>query len=101
VIPQSLQPLALIALKEAGADGFAIYQLDPAGGRREVKFGWGAPPSDSGDMGHTIASFPLRMGDEVTGVLNFVFRGAVIPPRAQSLLDRIAGAIEEVWRLSR
>ena len=99
MIPQSLEPLALVALKEAGADGCAIYQLDPAG-QRELKFRWGSPPPDSSDIGHIIASFPLHVGDEITGVLNFVFRGAVISPRAQSLVERVAGAIEEVWKLS-
>jgi hypothetical protein len=99
VIPQSLEPLALVALKEAGAEGCAIYQLDPAG-QRELKFGWGMPPLNPGDSEHKIASFPLRVGDEVNGVLSFVFRGTVIPPRAQSMVERIAGAIEEVWKLS-
>lgn len=99
VIPQSLQPLALIGARQAGADGYAIYQLDPAG-QREVKLAWGAPPPDPGDMGRTIASVPLHVDDEVTGVLSFVFRGAVVSLSAQSLLERIARAIEEVWRLS-
>jgi hypothetical protein len=100
VIPESLQPLALIGLQEAGADSFTIHQLDPAGGRQELKFGWGAPPPEAGETGHTSTSFPLRVGDELNGVLTFVFRGSVISPRAQSLLERVAEAIENVWRLS-
>ena len=42
----------------------------------------------------------MRAGDDVTGVLTFVFREASISPQAQSVLDQVAGAIEEVWRLS-
>jgi hypothetical protein len=98
-LPRSLYPLALLAAQEAGADGFAIHQVDPAGGRREVKFSWGVPVPDAGETGIVVASFALRAGDEVTGDLTFVFRGAAIPPRAKSLLERVAAVIEEVWRL--
>jgi hypothetical protein len=99
-LPRSLQPLALLASREAGADGYAIHQVDPAAGRREVKFAWGAAVPEASETGLTVTSFPLHAGDEVTGVLTFVFRGAAISPRAQSVLERIASAIEEVWRLS-
>jgi hypothetical protein len=106
-LPRSLQPLAQIALKEAGADGYAIYQVDPKTDVRELKFAGGAPVPESGaavpqsgDAGFTVTSFPLHAGDEVTGVLAFVFRPAAVSPRAQSVLERIASAIEEVWRLS-
>jgi hypothetical protein len=100
VIPESLQPLALIGLQEAGADGFTIHQIDPTSGRQELKLGLGAPPPEDGETGRTSASFPLNMGDDVNGVLTFVFHGSVISPRAQSLLERVAGTIENVWRLS-
>ena len=96
---RSLQPLAMIAAREAKADGCAMYQFDAAGTRHET-FSWGAQPPEKGETGFTVASFPLRADEASTGVLTFVFRGAVISPRAQSLLERIAGIIEEVWRLS-
>ncbi len=105
--PRSLQPLAQIALVQAGAHGYAIYQVDPKTGLRELKFAEGAPVPElaaavprPGDACLRVTSFPLHAGEEVTGVLTFVFRGAAISPRAQSVLERIAGAIEEVWRLS-
>jgi hypothetical protein len=98
-LPRSLQPLARIALKEAGADGYAIYQVNPASDLRELKFAEGAV-AVSGEEGFIVTSFPLRTGGEVTGVLAFVFRGAAASPHAQSVLERIAAAIEEVWRLS-
>jgi len=96
---RSLQPLAMIAAREAGADGFAIHQFDAAGKRQE-KGSWGVPPPEAGETGFTVASFPLRLDDAATGALTFVFRGVVISPRAQSVLERIAAVIEEVWRLS-
>jgi hypothetical protein len=99
-LPRSLHPLALLASREAGADGYAIHQVDPAAGRRELKFAWGAPVPEAVETGLTVTSFPLHAGDEVTGVLTFVFRGAAISPRAQSVLERIASAIEEIWRLT-
>jgi hypothetical protein len=100
-LPRSLHPLALLASREAGADGYAIHEVDPADGRREVKFAWGAAVPEAPETGLTLASFPLHAGDEVTGVLTFVFRGAAASPRARSVLERIARVIEEVWRLSR
>jgi ANTAR domain len=106
-LPRSLHPLAQIALNEAGADGYAIYQVDPKTDLRELKFAGGAPIPESGasvprssDAGFTVTSFPLHAGNQVTGVLTFVFRAAAVSPRAQSVLERIASAIEEVWRLS-
>lgn len=96
---RSLEPLTMIAAREAGADGCAIHQFDAAGQRQET-FSWGAQPPEGGATGFTVASFPLRADEASSGVLTFVFRGAVIPPRAQSLLERIAAVIEEVWRLT-
>jgi len=97
---KSLHPLALLAAREAGAEGFAIHRIDAATGHREVKLAWGALVPEAMQDGLMVTSFPLRAGDEITGVLAFVFRGSAIPPRAPSVLERIAGAIEEVWRLS-
>ncbi len=101
-LPRSLYPLALLAAREAGAEGFAIHQMDSAAGGREVKLGWGVPVPDADEAGLRVASFCLHAkdADESTGELAFVFRGAAIPPRAQSLLERIAAVIAEVWRLS-
>jgi hypothetical protein len=99
-LPRSLHPLALLAAREAGADGFAIRQIDADGGQREVKLDWGLPAPEAGETGLTVLSFALRAEEEVTGILTFVFRGAAVQPRALSLLERIAPVIEDVWRLS-
>jgi ANTAR domain len=99
-LPRSLQSLAQIALQKAGADGYAIYQLDPRTDVRELKFAAGSSVPQSHVDGFTVTSFPLHAGDEATGVLSFVFRGTSVSAGAQSVLTRIAGAIEDVWRLS-
>jgi ANTAR domain len=96
---RSLLPLTMIAAREAGADGCAIHQFGAAGTRHEM-VSWGVQPPEAGETGFTVASFPLRADEASTGVLTFVFRGEVISPRAQSLLERIAAVIEEVWRLT-
>ena len=100
MIPRSLQPLAQIALKEVGAEGYAIYQVDPETEARELKLAGGAPVPESSGAGFAVDWFPLRADDAVTGIVAFVFRGRAISPTAHAVLERIAGAIEEVWRLS-
>ena len=99
-LPRSLQPLAQIALKDVGADGYAIYQVDPATELRELKFAWGVPVPEPGDAGFTVDSFPLRIGEAINGILIFVFRGGAIAPTTRVVLERVAGAIEGVWRLA-
>jgi ANTAR domain len=99
-LPRSLQPLAQIALTDAGADGCAIYQVDPTTESRELKFAWGVPVPEPGDAGFTVDSFPLRVGEAVSGILIFVFRGRAIAPTTRAVLERVAGAIEGVWRLT-
>jgi len=97
---RSLQPLAMIALKEAGADGYAIYEVDPTTEVRELKLSWGVSVPEASQDGFTLKSFPLRAGDVVTGSLVFVFRGGAISPATHAVLERLAATIEEVWRLS-
>jgi hypothetical protein len=99
-LPRSLHPLAQIALADTGADGYAVYQVDPLTELRELKFAWGAPVPESGDAGFTVHSFRLRVGEDLDLVLIFVFRGSAIAPATRAALERIAGAIEAVWRLA-
>jgi len=98
-LPRSLQPIAQIGLQKAGAAGYAIYQLDPRTDTRELKFAGGAPVPEGPKEGFAVTSFPLRAEGEATGILSFVFRGRAVSPGAQSILERIARAVEEIWRL--
>jgi len=100
MIPRSVQPLALIALKEVGADGCALYQVDPETEARQLEFAGGVSVPESSGAGFAVDWFPLRAGEAVTGIVAFAFRGRAISPAAHAVLERIAGAIEEVWRLS-
>lgn len=75
LLPRSLQPLAQIAMNGAGADGYAIYQVNQETEARELKFAWGAPVPETAAAGFTVDSFPLRAGEDVTGIVAFVFRG--------------------------
>jgi hypothetical protein len=100
VILRSLQPLALLAAQEVGAEGFAMYQVEPRTGARELKFAWGTSIPEPGAAGFAVDLFPLRAGEALTGVLAFAFRCNAIAPATHAILERIAGAMEEVWRLS-
>jgi hypothetical protein len=99
-LPQSLHPLALIAAKETGADGYAIYQVDAGTQVHEMKFSWGVDIPDSGQPGFAVERFALRTGEEITGILAFVFQSKPVRPATRETLDRMARVIEEVWRLS-
>ena len=97
---RSLQPLALLAAREAGAAGYTLYSVDPATEARTVTLTWGTPVPKSTDPGFTVDLFPLRAGEAVTGVIAFVFRGSTITPASRATLERMAHVIEQVWRLS-
>jgi ANTAR domain len=99
-LPLSLQALAQIAVQDAGADGYAIHQVDPRTGLRELKLAWGAPVPESDVAGFALDSFPLRVDDAVDGILTVVVRGESIAPATRAVLERIARAIEAVWRLT-
>ncbi len=99
-LPQSLQPLAEMAALGTGAEGFAVYQLDPGTGARELRFACGAPIPDPNSAGFEVGSFPLKVADSITGVLMFVFQGRQIDTETRTALERMAGAMEAVWRLT-
>jgi hypothetical protein len=101
VIPRSLQPLAEMARKVTGAEGFAIYQLDPGCAPVLKSCGGSKVPESAEAEGLGVATFPLSIDDGVAGRLSFVFRNANISTSHRLLLERIAGAIESVWRFSR
>ena len=101
---QSLQPLALLALREAGGEGYAICDVDQVSGRQTLKFSYGVPVPDSESNSKTetfsVAAFPLRVDGAVTGTLSFVFRGGAISPEVRALLERVAGPVEAVWQFA-
>jgi hypothetical protein len=100
MVPTSLQPLALLALRESGADGYAISDLDPTSGRRTLRFSYGMPIPELETEALSVAEFPLRVEDVVTGILSFVFGHGAISAESRALLERIAVPVEAVWRLA-
>jgi ANTAR domain len=92
--PRCIQSLAHLSLRQSGADGFAIYQLDPDGGQVLI---YREGPADGLD----VASFPLKIDDGAAATLSFVFCNTSIGVSTQLLLERIARAIESVWQFSR
>src|ERR1700744_986598 len=99
-LPRSLQALAQIALADTGADGYAIYQVDPTTERRELKFASGISAPEADDAGFMVDSFPLRVGESISGVLTLIFRRNAVTRSTRAGLERVARAIEGVWRLA-
>jgi hypothetical protein len=103
-LPQSLEPLAQIAIHNTGAEGCSIYQLDPQTGQRELKFACGTPvpepDTENPDIDSPrLDSFPLRVDEKVDGLLTLVFRHNTPSEGRHALLERLARSIEAVWRL--
>src|SRR5579859_2184254 len=63
-------------------------------------FACGISVTEASQQGFTVGSFALRVGDSVTGLLMFFFRGSSIPPATRATLERMAGIMETVWHLS-
>ena len=98
-LPRSLEPLALLAMKQAGAEGYAICEVDTETGPPKLKLAGGTKAPETDAEGFTVSSHPLRAG-KTAGILTFVFRGAIITPDSHATIERIARVIEEVWRSS-
>jgi hypothetical protein len=96
---QSLRPLAQLAMRESGADGFAIYAVDSGSGACVEKCSGGLKVPDTGESGFRRFSFPLRVNGEVTARLVFGFIGKEAPPFSQIVLGRVITGIEAVWSL--
>jgi hypothetical protein len=97
-IPESLEPLALFALKQTGAEGYSLHEVDAQSGGRSLRLAAGILVPESPAEGFSVASFPLRIGDRAM-LLAFVFRETRISSEARQALERLARAIGEVGRL--
>lgn len=99
-LPKSLQPLAQIAGRYVGAEGYAIYEINPKNGLRELRCSEGASALGSSGSAAVADCYPLRVDDSVSGLLMFVFPGRAAANDASRVLERIARTIESVWRSS-
>jgi AmiR/NasT family two-component response regulator len=99
---ESLHPLASLAMREAGADGYVLFRRSPDGGLHRVS-GSGVPITEellSGTPGFNVARYTLRAGDDPTGILAFAYANRTVTEAARSRLCRMAVAISQAWQLS-
>ena len=97
--PHSLTLLAALGAREAGADGYAIHQIDRDLGTLALISAQGAPVLDGVGEDTAVVSFPLRSRNGAMGTLQFVFRDKAASRERRAALGRIAALAESVWRL--
>ena len=90
----SLSALAQVAMREAGADGYAFFQR-PAG-----NLGFVRQDAAGSEITEDVLANPLgvtySLGED--GILAFIFHDHTRLRQARPQLDRIAGTIDAVWR---
>jgi hypothetical protein len=92
----SLGPLALLAMREVGADGYALYANRPDGSRACLSTGGSSVP-DHGEDGRTVVSFPLHVEQREVGQVAWVFGAPVVPDHIRARLEHMAGTLGNVW----
>ncbi len=90
-LPGSVEALASLALRLTAANGYAIYEIDAEAGERRLKLAAGLTDG-------TVFRFPLGHTGR-SGEVVFVCGGNIDGDDAVNL-ERIARAIDQVWRLS-
>jgi hypothetical protein len=97
----SLSALALIAMREAGAEGYAFFEKSVESGALRRVAGCGVPISANaldGDSQTTgVLAYPLHTGAIVDGFLAFAFSRPLNAPNASARLDRIVATIAKLW----
>ncbi len=90
----SLSALAQVAMREAGADGYAFFQRNAEAPRFLRQDAGGSVITEDLFVNPLVVTYPLQ----IDGLLAFAFRDDVRLREARPKLDRIAGTIEAVWR---
>lgn len=78
-------------MRAAGADGYAVYEVDPSG-TPVLGCSFGAITPET-------AVFPLRVQGRLNGRVIFAFSEEMITEEAKAVLGKMAGVIEAVWNL--
>ena len=95
---ESLSPLALLAMREAGADGYALYAVGADGHEVCLSMcGASVPPRIEDEP--AILRFQLRVAGSDVGQIAFVFRSQP-PEPVRVRLEQTAGTLEAIWKLS-
>jgi len=97
---ESVAPLALLAMRDAGAEGYAIYCCESNSPAPVRVQGYGLAIPEEASPGLSTARFRLCVEGEQAGILAFVFRAPVVPETSLAVLERLARTIESVWSLS-
>jgi hypothetical protein len=95
----SFAPLALLAMRETGAAGYALYAFE-SGGTVPVRIsgcGVAVPAGPRPDL--SVAQFGLQVDGRKAGFVVFVFQAPAVPEGARETLERLARALESIWSL--
>jgi hypothetical protein len=95
----SFGPLALLVMRETGAEGYVLYVYEHGGASPVRLFGSGLEVPPNEQPGISVARFPLRLQNREVASLAFVFRAAGVPDSARPLLERLARMFESIWSL--
>ncbi len=92
----SLSTLGQLAMREAGADGYALFTKSPETGKLAPQFACGVPIPQhalSDGVGPALVSYPLQPD----GLLVFIFKSRDSSQSKHRQLDKMAATIEAVW----
>jgi hypothetical protein len=95
----SLGPLALLAMREAGADGYALYSNRPDGSPVCLSI-CGSSVPDRDEDGQTVVSFPLQVEQRDVGQIAWVFASPLVPEHIRTRLEHMARTMGNVWGFS-
>ena len=108
---QSIRAITRFAWNASNADGYTIAEFDAPRGelivRDQARLQSAAPLKSIASRqvatsgGATVTSYPLRADEHFSGVLAFTFCGSTITTPSLVVLDRLASAIQTVYRLPR
>jgi AmiR/NasT family two-component response regulator len=90
----SLSALAQVAMREAGADGYAFFLRNPETLKLARQDAGGSAITEDAFMNPLVVTYAL----ETDGTLAFAFHDHARLREVGPQLDRIAGTIEAVWR---
>jgi hypothetical protein len=96
---RSFAPLAVLAMRETGAAGFALYAYEIAGTVPVRLCGCGLAIPAGPQQGLSVAQFGLEAEDRKVGFVAFVFRTPAVPEEANRNLEGLARTLESIWSL--
>lgn len=95
----SFEPLALLTMRETGADGYVLHAYESGGAPPVRILGCGLVVPDCDQEGFSVVRFPLQVQNRNVGSVAFVFRVPVISSQAMRSLKRLARTLESIWSL--